>query len=78
MTTAVVPASRLSPQNAAALAALVQTPNYFNGAQNLTSTGLRWDQYVSLREQGFIIERPNGGVAPDVAITVNGIAASNV
>ena len=61
------------------LATLPQTPGvpptHGNTFSTLKAAGMAWPDYVSLREQGFIVEVPAGSNEPDVAITGGGVGA---
>lgn len=61
------------------LASLPQTPgvapNHGNTYTNLRAAGMIWHDYVSLREQGFIVEQLSNGAEPDIAITTTGVCA---
>jgi len=66
---------KLPTTNTTALAALSQTPYQNNRGTSFATMGIRWDQYLEMRETGQIVERQRNGSAPDVAITPLGIAA---
>jgi len=46
-----------------------------NTYTNLKAANMTWAQYVSLREQGFIVEDYSSGAEPGVAITDLGKSA---
>jgi hypothetical protein len=58
-----------------ALAALSQAPYQISRGTNFSTMGLRWDEYLFLRETGKFIEARAGASAPDVAITPLGVVS---
>lgn len=76
------PSQRVTPGQQTALASLSQVPHVIVPGQtysNLKSTMFNWADYVSMREQGFIVEGPptTGAADPNIGITRQGVAAQN-